>query len=124
MRLRWRRLSANEICMAHNSATWRHACLLSFMLLVLPGCISSCDPAVVPMPEGADQVINYGFARLRFTGAVPAGARVRAHFALSDLKVKAGDVTLFLAVTVEVEGQPRPAIVADWIIRALRNVPS
>ena len=54
--------------------------------------------------------INYGFNRLRFVSPVPAGARIRARF--SPLKVTENEVTW--QVTVEVEGQEKPALVAEW----------
>ena len=57
--------------------------------------------------------INYGFNRLRFVSPVPAGARIRARF--SPLKVTENEVTW--QVTVEVEGQEKPALVAEWLGR-------
>ncbi|HYL34339.1 MAG TPA: MaoC family dehydratase [Bryobacteraceae bacterium] len=57
--------------------------------------------------------INYGFNRLRFVSPVPAGARIRARFA--PLKVTENEVTW--QVTVEVEGQGKPALVAEWMGR-------
>jgi len=57
--------------------------------------------------------VNYGFNRLRFVSPVPAGARIRAHFAPQ--KVTDNEVTW--QVTVEVEGQEKPALVAEWLGR-------
>ena len=61
--------------------------------------------------------INYGFNRLRFTGAVPAGSRVRARFTLNSLKDVEGGVELAWGVVVEVEGREKPALVAEWLGR-------
>jgi len=61
--------------------------------------------------------INYGFNRLRFTGGVPAGSRVRAKYALSSVKDVEGGVEIAWGVTVEVEGQAKPALVAEWLGR-------
>ena len=61
--------------------------------------------------------INYGFNRLRFTGGVPAGSRVRAKYALSSVKDVEGGVEIAWGVTVEVEGQTKPALVAEWLGR-------
>ena len=57
--------------------------------------------------------INYGFNRLRFVSPVPAGARIRARFTAQ--KVTANEVTWL--VTVDVEDQPKPAVVAEWLGR-------
>jgi acyl dehydratase len=57
--------------------------------------------------------INYGFNKLRFVSPVPAGARIRAHFAPQ--KVTDNEVTWL--VTVELEGNDKPALVAEWLGR-------
>jgi acyl dehydratase len=61
--------------------------------------------------------INYGFNRLRFTGGVPAGSRIRAHFKLDSVKDVAGGVEIGWTVSVEVEGRDKPALVAEWLGR-------
>lgn len=61
--------------------------------------------------------INYGFNRLRFTGGVPAGSRIRAHFTLNSIKDVEGGVELAWGVSVEVEGHAKPALVAEWLGR-------
>jgi acyl dehydratase len=62
--------------------------------------------------------INYGFNRLRFTSAVPAGARVRARFTVNGLKEIQGGVEIAWGVIVEIEGQTKPALVAEWLDRS------
>ena len=57
--------------------------------------------------------INYGFNKLRFVSPVPAGSRIRAHF--TPQKVTENEVTWL--VTVELEGQTKPALVAEWLGR-------
>lgn len=61
--------------------------------------------------------INYGFNRLRFTGAVPSGSRIRGRCALNSVKDFDGGVEVAWGVTVEVEGQSKPALVAEWLVR-------
>jgi acyl dehydratase len=61
--------------------------------------------------------INYGFNRLRFTGGVPAGSRIRARFALNSIKDVEGGVEIAWGVTVEVEGREKPALIAEWLGR-------
>lgn len=57
--------------------------------------------------------INYGFNRLRFVSPVPANAKIRARFTAQ--KVTDNEVTWL--VTVEIEGQEKPAVVAEWLGR-------
>jgi acyl dehydratase len=61
--------------------------------------------------------VNYGFNRLRFTDAVPAGSRVRGRFALAKLEEIEGGVQTTWAVTVEREGVDKPCLVAEWVTR-------
>ena len=57
--------------------------------------------------------INYGFNRLRFVSPVRSGSRIRARFAAQ--KVTDNEVTWL--VTVDVEGQDKPAVVVEWLSR-------
>jgi acyl dehydratase len=61
--------------------------------------------------------VNYGFNRLRFTGPVPAGSRVRGRFTLVKLEEIEGGVQTTWAVTVEREGIDKPCLVAEWVTR-------
>jgi acyl dehydratase len=61
--------------------------------------------------------VNYGFNRLRFTGAVPSGSRIRGRFVLHSIKDIDGGVELNWLSTVEVEGRDKPALVAEWLGR-------
>jgi len=69
--------------------------------------------------EGARMGINYGLNRVRFTGPVPAGSRVRARFVLAFAEDLERGVQMVWSVTVEVEGADKPALVAEWITRRL-----
>ena len=58
--------------------------------------------------------INYGCNKVRFTSPVPAGAKVRARAKLIAADpMTGGGVRLTNQVTVEIEGQERPACVAE-----------
>ncbi len=60
--------------------------------------------------------LNYGFDRVRLIEPVPVGSRIRAHFTLLEWnEVRPGEVRCKYGVTVEVEGQPRPALAAEWL---------
>jgi acyl dehydratase len=64
--------------------------------------------------------INYGFNRVRFPAAVPAGARIRSHSTLQAFEEIPGGMQLTWTLTVEIEGQTRPALAAEWLGRIYR----
>jgi acyl dehydratase len=70
-----------------------------------------------PIFPGVKNVINYGLNKLRFPGAVPAGSRIRARCELLSAKEVKQSVEVVEKYTVEVEGQDRPACVAECIMR-------
>jgi acyl dehydratase len=67
--------------------------------------------------QGMRLGINYGLNRVRFTGPVPAGSRVRARFRLAAVEDIAKGVQTTWDVTVEREGEAKPVLVAEWITR-------
>jgi len=67
--------------------------------------------------QGMRLGINYGLNRVRFTGPVPAGSRVRARFRLAAVEDIAKGVQTTWNVTVEREGEAKPVLVAEWITR-------
>jgi acyl dehydratase len=67
--------------------------------------------------DGARMGVNYGFNRVRFTGPVPAGSRVRARFVLSKLDAIDNGVQMTWSVTLERESVDKPCLVAEWITR-------
>jgi acyl dehydratase len=62
--------------------------------------------------------VNYGLNRVRFTSPVKSGSRVRARFTLLKYEPMDGNgVQVTWNATVEIEGAPKPALVAEWIGR-------
>jgi acyl dehydratase len=62
--------------------------------------------------------VNYGLNRVRFTGPVPAGSRVRARFRLAACQdLPQQGVQMTWEVTVEREGEAKPVLVAEWLNR-------
>ena len=60
--------------------------------------------------------LNYGSNRVRFTSAVPAGARLRLHLTLTSVEAVAdGGARVTAECRVEIEGEQRPALVAEVI---------
>jgi acyl dehydratase len=68
--------------------------------------------------RGISMGVNYGADRLRFPAPVPVGSRVRGSAQLIDVtKTKDGGYQATQRVTIEIEGQERPACVIDSISR-------
>ena len=65
--------------------------------------------------RGVGMVINYGLEKVRFPAAVPVGARIRAGIELVSLQRKTSGVQLNSVVTVDIEGEDRPALVAETV---------
>lgn len=60
--------------------------------------------------------INYGFNKLRFLSPVRAGSRLRGRFTLSGVTQRnPTDLLRDTVLTIEIEGQGTPALVADWL---------
>lgn len=74
---------------------------------------------VVPGPklEGQKLGINYGFDKVRFPSPVPVGAKIRAVSTLKRAEIKGGMIETMNEVKVEVEGQDKPAVVAESLGR-------
>lgn len=62
--------------------------------------------------------VNYGFNRLRFPAPVPAGARIRARVTPNAVREFEGGVEIAWGVVVEIENQTKPALAAEWLVRA------
>lgn len=66
--------------------------------------------------ENPQYGLNYGFERVRLMSPVPANARIRGRFVLADIKERnPGEYLQTMDVTVEIEGQRKPALVAQWL---------
>ncbi|RMF32261.1 MAG: MaoC family dehydratase [Bacteroidetes bacterium] len=65
--------------------------------------------------EDAALGINYGLDRVRFPKAVPVGARLRGRIALMEYQSLRKAARLKLKVTFEIEGERRPACIAEFI---------
>jgi acyl dehydratase len=63
--------------------------------------------------------LNYGLNRVRFTGPVKCGARIRGRFILQSVTDVAGGFQITYAATVEIEGAEKPALVAEWLVRVI-----
>lgn len=84
-------------------------------LLTLSLIVHLCLP-FVPKIEGTKLLVNYGFDRVRFSAPVRVGKRIRASAVLADaVERKSGQILLKLDVTIEIEGETKPALTAEWL---------
>jgi len=66
------------------------------------------------------QAIIYGLDRVRFLNPVRIGSRIRGRFKLSSAEERRpGEILLRHAVSIEIEHQEKPALIADWLILAI-----
>ena len=89
---------------AHGNLTF---CLLSSI-------VRNADVELPPSKMG----INYGANKIRFTGVVPAGSKIRGRYKLLDVKdVDAGNILITWGVTGELEGREKPILIAESLSR-------
>jgi len=68
------------------------------------------------VPDGLKMIVNYGLDRVRFLAPVRSGSRIRGRFTLDSVEEKApGQVLMRHIVTVEIEGEDKPALSAVWL---------
>jgi acyl dehydratase len=80
----------------------------------------SLAPALLPQVlqvEGISMGVNYGCNKVRFPSPVPVGSRVRAGAQLASVEDVPGGAQVTMDVTFEVEGQEKPACVAQVVYR-------
>ncbi|MBH98224.1 MAG: dehydratase [Rhodospirillaceae bacterium] len=69
----------------------------------------------VPSIDGVHMVVNYGFDRVRFANPVKVDGRVRAVVILKDAKERSGQILVKAKITIEIENESKPALVAEWL---------
>ncbi len=91
-----------------------HGYLTLSLLVVLCSSIPQ-DPKAL---EGIAMGVNYGFDKVRFVNPVKVDSRIRATQGIAAVELKdANTLQVTRAVTVEIEGETKPALVAEWITR-------
>ena len=90
-----------------------------FLTLSMLVHLSTTIPIESPRLDGVLMGINYGLNKVRFLNPVPAGSRIRATSQAVDVVIKGSSVDLTRMMTVEIEGQEKPALIAEWIGRTV-----
>ncbi len=81
-------------------------------LSLIAGMMAEMDKPTVKMS------VNYGFDKVRFLSPVKSGKNIRGHFKLLELTEKRpGQWQQKVEVTVEIEGEDKPALLAEWIFQ-------
>lgn len=78
--------------------------------------LAALVPKFQPKPENVVMGINYGIDKLRFLQPVKVGSRVRAKSKILSVDEKRpGQFLTKSEVTVEIEGEKKPALIAEWL---------
>jgi acyl dehydratase len=78
-----------------------------------------------PQIEGAMMGVNYGGEKVRFLSPVRSGSKVRGRFKLLSFnEKKPGQWQQSMEFTVEIEGQDKPALIAEWLSQVFVAPPS
>ena len=98
--------------------TIAHGFLTLAMLTHLASGASSAptDPAKY---AGVLMGINYGFNKVRFVSPVKVGSRIRARAVTANAELKGNMVEITRSFTIEIDGEEKPALVADWLTRTV-----
>lgn len=71
---------------------------------------------VLPVLQGVKMGVNYGFDKVRFMNPVRSGRSIRGVFSLMSANERApGQWLLQYGVKVEIEGEEKPALMAEWL---------
>jgi uncharacterized protein (TIGR03084 family) len=93
-----------------------------FLTLSMLTHLAAGASAAPPDPAKYDGVlmgINYGFDKVRFVSPVKVGSRIRARAVTSNVELKGSSVEVTRNFTVEIEGEDKPALVAQWLTRTV-----
>lgn len=63
----------------------------------------------------AKSIVNYGFDKIRFISAVPVGSYIRDVTSISKVELVKRGMKFTSHHIIEIKGQDKPAVVADWI---------
>jgi len=85
-------------------------------LSLLPALTREVQGSGVAFP-GVKLGVNYGLNRVRFPAPVKVNSRIRAKSVLKEVAEIEGGIQMVREVTIEIEGQPKPACVAETVSR-------
>lgn len=106
----WIHVDAERAAAGPFGSTIAHGFLTLSLLVTLAG--------EVDLDVGEPSMaINYGLDRVRFTAPVPSGTNIRARIELAGVDEVKGGLQVKRLVTVERQGEERPAMIAEMLSR-------
>ncbi len=97
---------------ARQESPWGTTIAHGYLTLSL---LPSLQSSIGVIPTDVSQVINYGLDKLRFVAPVKAGKRIRNRVTLVSVEDKGPGRLLKTQNTVEIEGEEKPAMVAETL---------
>lgn len=99
---------------------WKTTIAHGFLTLSMLTHLNKTIPVDMSRFDGVVMGLNYGFDKVRFVTPVKVGSRVRASSELIGAELKdPNSIQTTRRMTVEIEGEAKPACVADWITRII-----
>jgi acyl dehydratase len=98
--------------------TIAHGFLTLSMLTHLANGATSAPPDPARY-QGVLMGINYGFNKVRFVNPVKVGSRIRARGVTTNVELKGDSIEVTRKFTVEIDGEEKPALVAEWVTRTV-----
>jgi len=106
--------------LAAELSPWGVTIAHGFLTLSMLTHLSSSVPQDAKTLEGIVMGVNYGFDKVRFVAPVKVGSRIRATSVLKAVEQRdPNTLQVVRTVTVEIEGEGKPAVVADWVTRLM-----
>jgi acyl dehydratase len=96
---------------------WKVTIAHGFLTLSLLTKLSESIPTPADRYDGILMGVNYGFDKVRFINPVKVGSKIRASSVLKAVELKGNNLQVVRTMTVEIEGEDKPALVADWVTR-------
>ena len=90
-----------------------------FLTLSLLTHLSASIPQDGARYAGVVMGVNYGFDKVRFVSPVKVGSNIRVRSFLANIELKGDSVQVTRTMTIEIEGEDRPALVAEWLTRTM-----
>jgi acyl dehydratase len=104
--------------LAAELSPWGVTIAHGFLTLSLLVKLSESIPQPAERFDGIVMGVNYGFEKVRFIAPVKVGSKIRCSSVLAAVDLKdATSLQTTRTMTVEIDGGPKPALVADWLTR-------
>jgi acyl dehydratase len=106
--------------LAAELSPWGVTIAHGFLTLSLLVKLSQSIPQPPERLDGVVMGVNYGFEKVRFISPVKVGSKIRCSSVLASVDQKdSNTLQTTRTMTVEIEGESKPALVADWISRII-----